>query len=90
MRPLSHTIIGRVVDTTKLPENFIPPQYYKHAQVFDDQESKKFPPPRSWDHAIKLKEEAPTTLISQNIRLSQTELEELRKFIKEHLQRRTI
>ncbi len=58
--------------------------------VFDDQESKKFPPKRLWDHAIELKPGTPTTLISRNIHLSQTELEELRKFIKEHIERGTI
>ena len=73
-----------------LPKNFVPPQYRKHARVFDNQESKKFPPQRLWDHAIELKEGAPAMLISQNICLSQAELEELRNFIKEHVQRGTI
>ncbi len=75
---------------TKLLENFVPLQYRKHTRVFDNQELKKFTPPRPWDHTIKLKEGAPTTLISQNIQLSQTKLEELWKFLKEHLQCRTI
>ncbi len=43
-----------------------------------------------WDHAIELKTGVPATLISRNIRLSQTELEELQKFIKEHIERGTI
>ncbi len=93
MRPMSHTIIGRVMDHTTikiLPKTFVPPQYWKHACVFDNQESKKFLPKRSWDHAIELKAGAPATLISRNIRLSQTELEELQKFIKEHIERGTI
>ncbi len=50
--------------TTKLPESFVPLQYRKHAHVFDNQESKKFPPKRLWDHAIELKTGAPATLIS--------------------------
>src|SRR6266851_7930964 len=69
IRPLSHTIIGRTTNTTAkkvLPKNFVPPQYQKHACVFDDQESKKFPPKRSWDNTIELKIGAPTTLISRN------------------------
>ncbi len=91
MRPTSHTIVGRMVDTlTTLPKNFVPAQYQKHAHMFSEQESKKFPPKWLWDHAIKLKAGAPTTLISQNICLSQVELEELQKFIKEHVERGTI
>jgi len=93
MRPSSHTIVGQTVVTPMrptLPKSFIPPQYQKHTRVFDDQESKKFPPKRSWDHAIKLKPRAPATLISRNIRLSQLELEELQKFLKEHVERGTI
>ncbi len=87
MRPTSHTIVGHVEiapSTTKLPTSFIPLQYRKHARMFDDQESKKFPPKRSWDHAIKLKPGALATLISRNIQLSQLELEELQKFLEEH------
>src|SRR6266851_5230007 len=92
MRPTSHTIIGRITDTPKstLPKNFVPLQYQRHAHVFNNQESKKFPPKQSWDHAIELKPGAPDTLISRNIHLSQTELGELQQFIKEHLERGTI
>ena len=67
MRPTSHTIIGRMMATPTnpvLPKSFVPPQYRKHTHVFDNQESKKFPPKRSWDHTIKLKTGAPATLIS--------------------------
>jgi len=81
VHPKTHTLIGRVITPlTPTPmsiKNYIPPQYQKHARVFNEQELKKFPPKRSWDHAIELKPGAPTTLISQNIRLSQTELGKL-------------
>jgi hypothetical protein len=60
------------------------------ANVFSDQESKKFPPKRPWDHKIELKPGAPATLISKTIKLSTTEQEELKKFIDEHLERGTI
>jgi hypothetical protein len=68
----------------------VPPQYHRHLKVFSDKESKKLPPERPWDHTIDLREGAPATLISKNIRLSQSEQVELRKFIKEHLARGTI
>jgi hypothetical protein len=68
----------------------IPHQYRMFTDVFSDEESKKYPPERPWDHKIKLKPGAPTTLISKTIKLSTTEQQELQKFIDEHLERGTI
>jgi len=58
--------------------------------VFSEIASHKFPPAQIWDHAIKLKLRAPSALPAKLIQLSQSELEELHKFIKEYLQRKTI
>jgi len=58
--------------------------------VFSDEESKKYPPKRPWDHQIELKPGAPATLISKTIPLSTTERQELKEFIKEHEARGTI
>jgi hypothetical protein len=58
--------------------------------VFSDEESKKMPPKRPWDHRIELKPGAPPTLISKTIKLSATEQDELQKFIDKHLKRGTI
>ena len=74
----------------QLTRERVPPQYQQYLKVFSDEESKRFPPERPWDHAINLKEGAPSTLISRNICLSQLEQEELKKFLKEHLARGTI
>jgi len=60
------------------------------ADIFSDQESKKFPPKQPWNHKIELKLGAPTMLISKTIKLSITEQEELKKFVDEHLERGTI
>jgi hypothetical protein len=68
----------------------IPHPYRMFADVFSDQESKKFPPERPWDHKIELKPGAPAMLISKTIKLLTTEQEELKKFIDEHLERGTI
>src|SRR5712671_6626319 len=73
-----------------LSEGWIPLQFRWYAKVFSDEESKKFPLERPWDHAIDLKDGAPATLISRNICLSQVEQEELKEFLKEHLARGTI
>jgi len=42
----------------------IPEPYRGFKKVFSDQESKKLPPSRPWDHKIELKPGAPPTLIS--------------------------
>ncbi len=90
VHPTSHTMIERTVikpATTTSIKAYVPLQYQQHMRVFDNKESKKFPPKRLWDHAIELKPGAPATLISQNIRLSQSKLIKLQKFIKEHVER---
>jgi hypothetical protein len=68
----------------------IPPHYWMFGRVFSEEASHEFPPSRPWDHAIELKPGAPAALPGKLIPLSQAELEELRKFIKEHLLRGTI
>jgi hypothetical protein len=50
----------------------------------------EFPPSQIWDHAIKLKPNAPASLPSKLIPLSQAEQEELHKFIVEQTKRGTI
>jgi len=78
---------GKVAPMT---DRRIPPQYRQYSKVFSDEESKRFPLERPWDHAIDLKDGAPAMLISRNIRLLQVEQEELKAFLKEHLSRGTI
>jgi len=68
----------------------IPEQYHQYSRVFSKEASHKFPPSHIWDHTIELKPGAPASLPGKLIPLSQLELGELRKFIKEHLIRGTI
>jgi hypothetical protein len=68
----------------------VPLQYRDYRDVFEQCQEGKLPPSRPWDHTIELKPEAPPTLISKTIHLSQTEQQELLKFIKEHTTRGTI
>ncbi len=37
----------------------VPIEYQQFAKVFSEQESKRFPPKRAWDHAIEFKADAP-------------------------------
>ena len=87
--------IGRImIDPTKQSPpselNKIPEQYHQYSRVFSKEASHKFPPSHIWDHAIELKPGAPASLPGKLIPLSQPELGELQKFIKEHLIRGTI
>jgi hypothetical protein len=92
--PAERYYIGRVVidpeHSTATPVKGIPSQYQQFTRVFSEDASHEFPPSRLWDHAIELKPNAPSTLPGRLIRLSQPELLELQKFVKEHLQRGTI
>jgi len=65
--------------------NPIPTEYRRHHKVFSEEATQRFLESCIWDHAIKLKPGAPSTLPGKIYALSQLELQELAKFIKEHL-----
>jgi len=62
--------ITRVTTSTKLAivaqqytkKAEIPPEYQQFMKVFSEEESKRYPPKRAWDHAIKFKPGAPDTV----------------------------
>jgi len=63
----------------------IPTEYRHHSKVFSEEAVQRFPESRVWDHAIELKPDALSTLPGKIYALSQLELQELAKFVKEHL-----
>jgi len=63
----------------------IPAEYRRHHKVFSEEATQCFPESCVWDHAIELKPSAPATLPGKIYTLSQLELQELAKFVKEHL-----
>src|SRR5712672_1590684 len=65
--------------------NPIPTEYQRHQKVFSEEAAQCFPESRIWDHVIELKPDAPSTLPGKIYALSQLELQELQKFVKEHL-----
>ena len=74
-----------IIDAKNTPTNTnIPEPYQQYLRVFSEDASHKFPPSRIWDHTIELKPNAPAVLPGKLILLSQTEQEELHKFIVEH------
>ncbi len=66
-------------------EEMVPKEYRKYQRVFSKEMSHQFPPPRMWDHAIKLLPEAPKTIDCKIYPMTQGEKESLAKFIKEQL-----
>ena len=68
----------------------IPAPYRQFTKVFSEEASHEFPPVHVWDHTIELKPGAPSTLPGKIYPLSQVELQELQKFVDEHLKRGTI
>jgi len=73
----------------KLRLNPIPTKYQRHHKVFSEEAAQRFPESRIWDYAIELKPGAPSTLPGKIYALSQLELQELAKFVKEHLAKDT-
>ena len=65
----------------------IPEEYQCHSKVFSEEESHRFPPSRSWDHAIELKEGAPEAINCKVIPTTREEDEAPKKFINEQLEK---
>jgi hypothetical protein len=68
----------------------VPDEYRQHAKVFSEQESQRLPQHTIWDHAIELLPGAPNTLPGRLLPLTQEEIKEAHKFVKDHLTRNTI
>ena len=62
----------------------LPEEYRHHHHIFSEKESQRFLGPRSWDHAIELKEGTPSTLPRKMYPLTQVEQKALEEFIQEH------
>src|SRR5260370_25779553 len=85
--------IGRVTlhppkEGTDHPQ--VPRHYRRHAKVFSEQQSQRLPAHSIWDHAIQLLPNAPRTLPRRLLPLTQLEIQEIHKFVSEHLVRGTI
>src|SRR6266446_2964976 len=71
-------------------ETNLPKEYIKHKKVFSKEKSQRLLKHTIWDHVIKLLPGAPTTMPGQLLPLNQKEIEEVHKFVQEHLMRGTI
>ena len=63
----------------------IPNVYQPFASVFSEEESQRFPPSCPWDHAIKLKPEAPDHLCCKVYPMTREEDQALNNFINKQL-----
>jgi hypothetical protein len=90
--PEHQYFIGKVTIASMEPkkEPEVPHEYRRHKKIFSEEESQRLPKHTVWNHAIELLPGAPATLPGRLLPLTQEELEEARKFIKEHLSRNTI
>jgi len=68
----------------------VPEEYWRHAKVFSKQQSQWLPEHTIWDHAIELLPGTPLSLPGRLLPLTQEEITEASKFIKEHLEWNTI
>ena len=65
----------------------IPPEYQEYAKVFSEEESKRYPPRRAWDHTIELKEGSPDAVDCKVYPLNQTEDVAVQEFVKNELKK---
>jgi len=73
--------------TKKTFEQMVPEEYRRHARMFNKKESHRFPPERSWDHAIELLPDAPKAFDCKIYPMARGEEDSLREFIKEQLEK---
>ena len=79
------TLASQLAEQEAKPNKaLLPTEYQRHYRVFSEKESQRFPGPRIWDHAIELKEGAPSTLPGKVYPLTQVEQKALEEFIQEH------
>ena len=77
----------RKLRTAQAVDPRIPVYYHRHAQVFDEQASQRFPPQRDKDHPITLKPDAPSTLNCKIYAQTKEEAEATKEFINEHVKK---
>jgi len=66
-------------------QEIVPKWYHCHGKVFSEEASECFPDRRPWDHAIELKDDAPTSINCCIYPLSPKEKEEQHEFLSQNL-----
>ena len=81
------TLASKLAEQTQPKITILPECYKRHARVFSEEESQRFPPARPWDHAIELLKDAPKAMPGKIYALTQTEQKAMEDFLKEHLKK---
>jgi hypothetical protein len=68
----------------------VPAEYQQHTQVFSEEESRRFPPAHSWDHAINFKPGSPESLNCKVYATTPREWTNLRGWLDDMLAQRYI
>ena len=63
----------------------LPPEYERHARIFDENAAKRFPPSWPEDHAIRLKPRAPSEINCKVYPLTKQEMEAMWEFLDKNL-----
>jgi len=66
-------------------QEIVPEWYHCHGKVFSEEASEQFPARQPWDHAIELKDDAPTLINCRVYPLSPKEKEEQHEFLSQNL-----
>ena len=81
------TLASKLAEQTQPKIIVLPERYKRHARVFSEEESQRFPPARPWDHAIELLEGTPKAMPGKIYALTQAEQKAMEDFLKEHLKK---
>ncbi len=65
----------------------VPKEYGDFTKVFSEEESKRYPPKRAWDHAIEFKKDAPDAIDCKVYPQTQEEDKALQKFLAEEVEK---
>ncbi len=65
----------------------IPEEYRQFAKIFSEEDSKRYPPKRAWDHAIEFKKDAPEAIDCKVYPMNRIEDEAVRKFLHDELEK---
>jgi len=66
-------------------QEIVSERYHCHGKVFSEEVLERFPARQPWDHAIELKEDAPTSINCRVYPLSPKEKEEQHEFLSQNL-----
>src|SRR6266702_2760988 len=65
----------------------VPKEYRQFAKIFSEEDSKRYPPKRAWDHAIEFKKDAPEAVDCKVYPMNRIEDEAVRKFLDTELEK---